>query len=129
MPDFPDPTSNGSILLDPNSGIDVNGAVYKKAEETCKDFQPNGGRRPSPPPGGQPKVDEYVNCMRKNGQPGFPTRTRTVSSPPEENGIDVKSPEFKAAHKACQKFLSAGAPPPAWDPSPPPRGKEAPAPR
>lgn len=61
------------------------------------------------PPGGQPKVDEYVKCMRKNGQPEFPDPDKNGFFAPEENGIDVKSPEFKA----CQKFLLAEVPPPA----------------
>ncbi|MFD9606359.1 hypothetical protein [Streptomyces sp. NPDC059970] len=47
--------------------------------------------------------------MRKNGQPEFPDPDKNGFFAPEENGIDVKSPEFKA----CQKFLLAEVPPPA----------------
>ncbi|MFD4761737.1 hypothetical protein ACFWOJ_23560 [Streptomyces sp. NPDC058439] len=66
--------------------------------------------------------------MRKNGQPEFPDPDKNGFFAPEENGIDVKSPEFKAVHKACQKFLPAGAAA-RLRAVPAARSMEAPAPR
>ncbi|WP_432253741.1 hypothetical protein [Streptomyces sp. HNM1019] len=111
VPDFPDPAADGSILLDPSSGIDVEGAAYKKAEKACERLMPEG-RRASPPPGGMPDLTTYVNCMRKSGVPDFPD-PKGGGFAPEEAGIDVQSPGFRDAHKACQRHLPAGAPGPA----------------
>ncbi|MGW7689177.1 hypothetical protein ACWGMA_09920 [Streptomyces asiaticus] len=111
VPDFPEPAADGSILLDPSSGIDVKGDAYKKAEKACERLMPEG-RRASPPPGGMPDLTKYVDCMRKNGVPDFPD-PKGGGFAPEEAGIDVKSPEFRDAHKACQQHLPAGAPGPA----------------
>ncbi|MGP3925060.1 hypothetical protein [Streptomyces sp. 8N616] len=111
VPDFPDPAADGSILLDPSSGIDVKGDAYKKAEKACEDLMPEG-RRASPPPGGMPDLTKYADCMRENGVPDFPD-PKGSGFAPEEAGIDVESPEFQDAHKACQRHLPAGAPPPA----------------
>ncbi|MBP8535858.1 hypothetical protein [Streptomyces sp. MK37H] len=111
VPDFPDPAADGSILLDPSSGIDVKGDAYKKAEKACERLMPEG-RRASPPPGGMPDLTKYVDCMRKNGVPEFPD-PKGGGFAPEEAGIDVKSPEFRDAHKACRQHLPAGAPGPA----------------
>ncbi|MEU4894825.1 hypothetical protein AB0B12_19905 [Streptomyces sp. NPDC044780] len=111
VPDFPDPAADGSILLDPNSGIDVGGGAYKKAEKACERLMPEG-RRASPPPGGMPDLTKYVDCMRKNGVPDFPD-PEGGGFAPEKAGIDVESSEFRDAHKACRQHLPAGAPSPA----------------
>lgn len=49
FPEFPDPGADGGIQLEKRkdgTGIDPESAEFKKAEETCKQFQP------SPPAGG-----------------------------------------------------------------------------
>nr|ADK54822.1 hypothetical protein [uncultured soil bacterium] len=107
VPDFPDPQPNGSILLDSNGGIDVQGATYKKAEAACKSLAPEGGRAAPPPGGKNTDIKKYVGCMRESGQPKFPDPDKGGF-----RGVDTSTPEFKAAHKACEKFSPAGAPPP-----------------
>lgn len=111
VPDFPDPSANGAILLDPSSGLDINSDTCKKADKACEDLVPDG-RRVSPPPGRMPDLTQYVDCLRENGLPDFPD-PEGGGFAPEDAGIDVDSPEFKAAHKACQQHLPEGAPQPA----------------
>ncbi|GGZ64614.1 hypothetical protein GCM10010387_67210 [Streptomyces inusitatus] len=107
---FPLPESNGSIRLEASSGIDVNTKEFKKAEETCRKQAPPVGQKQSRPPDA-PKIDasKYVACMRENGQPDFPE--------PDEGGmfmgIDLDTPEYKAAQKACVKLMPVLGGPPA----------------
>jgi hypothetical protein len=53
----------------------------------------------------------YSACMRKNGVPKFPDpnaegRFQIQGGP--GTGIDPNSPQFKAAEKACQRFMPRG---------------------
>ncbi|MFF8961076.1 hypothetical protein [Streptomyces sp. NPDC014894] len=107
---FPLPETNGSIRLEASSGIDVNTKEFKQAEETCRKQAPPVGQKQSRPPDA-PKIDatKYVACMRENGQPDFPE--------PDEGGmfmgIDLNTPEYKAAQKKCVKFMPVLGGPPA----------------
>ncbi|MER5772658.1 hypothetical protein [Streptomyces sp. NPDC001985] len=107
---FPLPQSNGSIRLEASSGIDVNTPEFKKAEEACRKQAPPIGQKQSRPPDA-PKIDasKYVACMRESGQPDFPE--------PDEGGmfmgIDLNTPEYKAAQKKCVKFMPVLGGPPA----------------
>ncbi|MFJ7493456.1 transposase [Streptomyces sp. NPDC097727] len=95
------------IPLDSNGGIDVRGATHKKAESACKSLAPEGGRA-APPPGSQnADIKKYVSCMRESGRSKFPDPDKGGF-----RGVDTSTPEFKAAHKAYEKFSPAGAPPP-----------------
>lgn len=104
VPNFPDPDAKGALRVTPESGVDVGSAAYKKAEATCmQSTPPSGQQQGAPPPDGQKPVDatKYVECMRKNGQPDFPE--------PDERGIftgiDLDTPEYKAAQKVCEKEM------------------------
>jgi hypothetical protein len=112
LPNFPEPGANGTIMIDPNSGLDANSAEFKKAEAACRSFAPKG-RKLAPPPGGGPDPSKYVECMREKGVAKFPDADAHGMLDPESKGIDTNTPAFKAAHKACLKFLPAGGPPPA----------------
>ncbi|MBE1530484.1 hypothetical protein [Actinomadura algeriensis] len=45
IPNFPDPDAEGKTDIDAGSGIDLDGAVYKKADETCKEVLVHGGEQ------------------------------------------------------------------------------------
>jgi hypothetical protein len=47
VPKFPDPSSNGSLLLTPSSGIDPNSPQFQTAQKDCARYFPGG---PPPPP-------------------------------------------------------------------------------
>jgi len=42
VPNFPDPTSDGRILLQPGKGLDPNSSTFKAAQETCRKLLPGG---------------------------------------------------------------------------------------
>jgi hypothetical protein len=44
---FPDPSSNGSLLISPSSGIDPNSPQFQNAQKACAQYFPGG---PPPPP-------------------------------------------------------------------------------
>jgi len=46
VPKFPDPSSNGSLLITPSSGIDPNSPQFQTAAKACAQYFPGG----SPPP-------------------------------------------------------------------------------
>jgi hypothetical protein len=57
----------------------------------------------------------YSACMRRNGVGNFPDPDSQgrikINSSGEKTGVDVDSPQFKAAQKACQKLLPNGGRP------------------
>jgi hypothetical protein len=68
----------------------------------------------------QDAVYRYSACMRKNGVPKFPDPKRSTDGGMSlafgpGGGIDPRSPQFKAAEKACKQLLPGGgdAPSPA----------------
>jgi hypothetical protein len=42
VPKFPDPQSDGRILIDPSSGVDPQSSQFKAAETTCRTLMPGG---------------------------------------------------------------------------------------
>jgi hypothetical protein len=46
---FPDPSSDGSLLITPSSGIDPNSPLFQTAQKDCAQYFP-GGVPPAPPP-------------------------------------------------------------------------------
>ncbi|NGN66779.1 hypothetical protein G5C51_23100 [Streptomyces sp. A7024] len=112
VPDYPDPDKAGTLRLEPGSKVNIDGAAYKNAERVCmKDAPPAGQRQGAPPAGaGEPRRPDpakYVECMRKNGMPKFPKPDNRGMF----TGVDLDSPEYKTAQKACEKLLP-GPPPP-----------------
>jgi hypothetical protein len=116
VPNFPDPSGGGGIKIPVNSGINPFSPAFKQSQSACRNLLPGGG----PPPGGAGQAREAMlrtaDCMRAHGVSGFPDPT---TSPPSNiadfsiaegrpgaflavpSTIDVNSPAFKQAAKAC----------------------------
>jgi hypothetical protein len=45
---FPDPSSDGSLLITPSSGIDPNSPLFQKAQKDCAQYFPGGPPPPLP---------------------------------------------------------------------------------
>jgi hypothetical protein len=124
VPNFPDPNASGGYSLAPNgslegaggSSIDINSSQVQAAYGDCQHLLPGG---PSFSHLAQleqqeqqrqdqllPLMLKYVDCMRGHGVPNFPSpgQQKNVSSP-----INVNSPQYLAAAKACQHLLPPGA--------------------
>jgi hypothetical protein len=48
VPNFPDPDANGGFAIIEGSGIDPQSPQFKKAEDTCKKYQPESVRNQTP---------------------------------------------------------------------------------
>lgn len=108
---FPDPNSNGTILLP--QGTDLLSPQFQSAQQACQSLRPAGA---AGPPGAQDqqKSVQYAACIRAHGYPDFPDPTVTgngftVDFPSD---VDPLSPQFRAAQQACQAYnvLPGGAP-------------------
>jgi len=123
VPNFPDPTASGGYSLAPNgalagaggSSIDINSSQVQAAYGGCQHLLPGA---PSLSHLAQleqqeqqrqdqllPLLLKYVQCMRGHGVPNFPSpgQQKNVSF------INVNSPQYLAAARACQHLLPPGA--------------------
>jgi hypothetical protein len=112
VPQYPDPNASRDIHI----GIPKNSPQFKAAERTCRKLLPNGGE-PSPQEQAQHLQEAlaYAVCMRGHGVPTFPDPTKGPDGGPvwggigPSTGVNLNSPQFKAAQRACHKLL-AGSP-------------------
>lgn len=115
VPNFPDPSSGGSIQL-PN-GVNPQSPAFQSAQRACFKLFPGGG----PGRGGSSEARKeqllkLAECMRAHGFSSFPDPTSSPpSAPPSGGGIAfgapgafiavpqslIQSPGFKQAAAAC----------------------------
>jgi hypothetical protein len=119
VPNFPDPSSNGAGLNLNGTGINPQSPSFRAAQATCFKLMPGGGPGTHASAQQIKQATETAECMRKHGVTGYPDPIVTATPPninPGEyssaeygNGIfigipssiNVNSPAFKAASKAC----------------------------
>jgi hypothetical protein len=109
--DFPDPDSkNGDdeIRIQPGSDLDPHNPVFRSAQRACQSLMPAPSREDQ-----QRALAQALNfsrCMRAHGISNFP-------DPQAEGGgitinmrkgstLDPNNPQFQAAKRACQHYLS-----------------------
>ncbi|HEV7938467.1 MAG TPA: hypothetical protein VGP18_10650 [Solirubrobacteraceae bacterium] len=122
VPEFPEP-SEGHVLIrrsDHNghvTGVNPQSAQFQAASKACAKLSPKGGKPPSPAE--QAKLQEqalkFSQCMRTHGVPSFPDPQFSSSGVGggiriggKQGGpsrIDLSSPQFQAAQKACQSIM------------------------
>jgi hypothetical protein len=129
IPNFPDPSSNGSIQLSSSSGINPASPAFEAAQKDCHGDLPFGGQgRPGTSEQRKVQLLKLAQCMRQHGFTTFPDPTSAPpSSPPAGRGgiafggpggfISVpasmtQSPGFKQAATACGFPGAGGAPKP-----------------
>jgi hypothetical protein len=111
LPNFPDPVVSGSHITIP-AAIHRNSPQFKAADRTCRKLLPNGGE---PTPQEQAKLLRdalaYAVCMREHGVPRFPDPKTGPDGGPDfgpigpSTGVNLNSPQVKAAQRACHKLL------------------------
>jgi hypothetical protein len=119
VPKFPDPQVVGSgmrLTIGPESGTNPNTPQFKKAEHACRKLLPNEGRQTPQEQAEQlQRALGYAGCMRRHGVAKFPDPKAEAGGIAWESlgrvGVDLNSPQFKAAQKACSKLLPPGAAP------------------
>jgi hypothetical protein len=120
VPNFPDPTSNGSggmvVRKTPGStevnGVTVNGPAFQSAMTACRSYLPNGGQPRPLSEARRKQMLAFSQCMRSHGISSFPDPTFGHNGGaslliPSSSGIDPNSPTFKTASQACGSILGA----------------------
>jgi hypothetical protein len=119
VPNFPDPSSNGTMTLGPNSGVNLDSPKFRAAQQTCRKLLPNGGQ-PSPQQVAkmQQQALAFSACMRSHGIHDFPDPNfsgggiRITIHGGSGSDLNPNNPRFQAAQKACQGHMP-GIPGPA----------------
>jgi hypothetical protein len=118
VPDFPDPrvsTSGSEVKV----AIGINPAIsdnphFKSAQQACSKLLPGGGPGPSSDqqisPQEQSQYLKAAACIRSHGIPNFPDPTFSGGGVhlPKTAGIDLHSPQVRAAEEACQSLIPGG---------------------
>lgn len=110
LPGFPDPIRTSRNLTF-NASADSSSPQFTSADNACKHLLPNDG---GPPTATQvaaetAKLLKYAECMRAHGVPNFSDPVVTSHSFGFSlQGVDVNSPQFKAAQLTCKQFSIAG---------------------
>ena len=107
---FPDPSPEGGFLRALTaSGFDTRSPSYQRALHACKRYNAAEDMTPAQSAADMAKALELSACMRSHGVPNFPDPS---TGPVGEQvidlrgrDIDVNSPTFQAASKACQKVV------------------------
>ena len=110
VPDFPDPV-DGRIQLraEKGSDLDPESAGFKKAQETCKPYEPAGLGQQGQNGQQQAQALKWVQCMRQNGVPNMPDPQadgRMLFT--GDNGVDPDSQAFKDAQQKCRDLAPGG---------------------
>ena len=107
VPSFPDPV-DGRIQLraEKGSDLDPDSDGFKKAQQTCKQYEPAGANQRGPD---QAQALKWVQCMRQNGVPNMPDPQadgRMLFN--TGNGVDPDSQAFKDAQQKCRDLAPGG---------------------
>ncbi len=118
VPNFPDPqisTSGGEVkvAVRVTPGIAGN-PKFKSAQQACGKLLPGGG----PGEGSNQQISpreqsQYLKaaaCIRSHGIPSFPDPTFSGGGVhiPHVAGLDLHSPQVRAAEEACQSLIPGG---------------------
>ncbi len=116
VPNMPDPAANGTLNVDfatggkdgapVSSGINRNSSQYISADQTCRHLLPNGGV-PTPAQTQQALSTgvKFAQCMRSHGVPNYPDPNPADPDVVHLVGVDLSSPQFQNAQKACQTLV------------------------
>jgi len=105
---YPDAGSSGLLPKKSPQELGVSSSEFQKAQSACIHLVPNGGR-PTPAQVAQYRsvMLVYARCIRAHGVSNMPdpdSRGRLDIGP--GTGVDVNSPTFQAAYRACKSRLT-----------------------
>jgi hypothetical protein len=103
VPNFPDPKPNGGFDMTSNP----NDPQLQAAQRACANLLPAGQQQTTGhfTPQQVAQLLTYAKCMRSHGILNFPDPTSKGLG--ALNGIDINSPQFQSASRACQHLLPA----------------------
>lgn len=111
VPNYPDPSAGGDIQL--SGGINPQSPAFQSAQQKCEQFAPFKDGPPTMSESQRRAAVRFAECMRANGQTGFPDPT--LVAPPGatrvlvlrgmvfafKDEIDPKSTAFGQAATKC----------------------------
>lgn len=107
---FPDPTSQGNLVVTPADHVDPASPQFRRAQAACKRYSPEGtggGMTPAEHAKALAAMTRYVKCMRRQGIP----MADPFSGPGGGVGIvlprsvDPSSGLYERADAACKHLL------------------------
>ena len=104
VPNFPDPKPNGGFDVTTNP----NDPQLQAAQRDCANLLPASQQQQTTghfTPQQVAQLLTYARCMRSHGVVNFPDPTSKGLG--AMNGIDMNSPQFQSASRACQPLLPA----------------------
>jgi hypothetical protein len=105
VPEFPDPDSQGRILLSPPGSIDPDSAEFQGAREACLHLAPEGWGEAKVDPGDEEVMLEFASCMRENGLPDYPDPNAGLRIFGPDSKVDPNDPKVQAALESCKAIL------------------------
>jgi hypothetical protein len=117
VPNFPAPqishNGNGvSVKMALPAAIGKN-PKFGPAQEACRKLLPNGGAPTNQPTVSPQEQGQYLKaaaCIRSHGVPNFPDPTFSGGGVHlDHRGLNLSSPELKAAVHACESLIPGGA--------------------
>jgi hypothetical protein len=108
--DFPDPTSGADIAISPS---EAQSPAFQSAQQACQHILPNKGAPPRMTASERRAALQFAECMRTQGEPGFPDPSDATSSTSGPilmlhgmqfrpgPGLDPRSPAFRQAAARC----------------------------
>jgi hypothetical protein len=115
LPDFPDPNSQGAIVIHQSSAsggnakeFNPNSPTYQAAQKACQKYA-SGGTTPADQAQQLKQALKYSACMRSHKVTTFPDPT-VVNGQISFSGSGIgRSPHYQSANAACQSLLSNGS--------------------
>jgi hypothetical protein len=110
VPTFPDPSAKEGTLgaMVSAGGIALGSPSVQAALEVCKQYTPTQNLTPAQSAAQNAEELQFAQCMRSHGVPNFPDPSAgtginagAVHLNLNGTGIDMSSPMFQAAAKAC----------------------------
>ena len=130
LPQFPDPSASGAIVIKPSSGLDQDSAHFAAAQRACRSLAPAGTFQAA-----VTDAAEYLRfsvCMHQHGFPDFPEPkiigdTAELLRPAQDSpdAWAPGTPRFVSAWDRCGRDRPGGGlagPPPDGPAAPPPTG-------
>jgi hypothetical protein len=106
VPGFPDPQSNGAILVTPKDHLAQGSPTFVAANKACQHLDPPTKLSPAQQRHVAAQALKFAACVRAHGVPDF--SDPIVSA----NGVAFhmppggpNSPGFRAAQQACKKYM------------------------
>jgi len=101
--DYPD---SGPVQTSPGSDLNPGNPTYRAAQQACQSLRPTEKLTQAQAAQNNADALKQAECMRSHGITKYPDPQSGTDGNNTINltGIDLNSPQFLAAQKACQRY-------------------------